>query len=108
MDGELWYDWQGSELCRWQRELHAHLCVRVGVSVHVCVFVIFASRTPFPAFPACPPTQHMSSSPLLSSPLIPPVIIHFVVSFLSVFCVGDMHVCALCAPFQWFLMYLYP
>lgn len=42
------------------------------VCVCVCMLVIFASRTPFPAFPACPPTQHMSSSPLLSFLLSPP------------------------------------
>ena len=76
------------------------------VCVCVCVCVIFASRTPFPASPACPPTQHMSSSPLLSSSPILPIITHFVVSFLSVFCVsidvGGMRDCALCAPLQFF------
>lgn len=35
------------------------------------VGVIFASRTPYPACPARPPTQHMSFPPSTSSPLFP-------------------------------------
>lgn len=62
----------------------------------VCAWVcmIFASFTPFPAFPACPPTQHMSPAPPLtnSSSLIFLVISFSVVSFLPVIIRG-LHVC---------------
>lgn len=111
-DGELWWDGMTGKVkstADGEREI-ACVCV--------CDF-FFAGRTPFPAFPACPPTQHMSFSSLLSSALLsasssltPLVIVYFVVSSLPVFCVsinvGGMHVSALCAPFQWFLMYFYP
>ena len=98
--GELWLDGTTGKVVSAADGRETCMCIGV------CVCVIFASRTPFPASPACPPTQHMSSSPLLSSSPILPIITHFVVSFLSVFCVsidvGGMRDCALCAPLQFF------